>query len=195
MTIVPGIYKIQSIIKPERFYIGSAVYIRNRWAMHLNDLAKNRHHASKLQNHYNKYGKDDLVFSVIEPCLPEFAVIREQYYLDILKPFFNSSPTACSQLGIKRSKETRDKISKARLGKKCLIPGKKRCGMSDEFKKRCSEHMKGNQLNKGKYWKWSEEQLDKLRGENNHFFGKHHSKETIEKILRGQELAKIKKSA
>lgn len=29
-----GIYKIQSRAKPERFYIGSAVYFSSRWSVH-----------------------------------------------------------------------------------------------------------------------------------------------------------------
>jgi hypothetical protein len=38
MERITGIYKIQSIIKPERIYIGSAVYVDKRWKEHLNDL-------------------------------------------------------------------------------------------------------------------------------------------------------------
>jgi len=186
--IASGIYKIQSKIKPERVYIGSAIYLRNRKAMHFTDLEKHRHHASKLQNHYNKYGKDDLEFIVIEPCLPEFLIIREQYYIDTLKPFFNSSPTACSVLGIKRSKETCRKISEARKGKPCPTKGIKRKKMSEEFKTKCAERMKGNKRNKGKHWKWTEEQLEKLKGENNHFFGKKHPKEIMDKIMKTKKL-------
>ena len=35
MERITGIYKIQSIIKPERIYIGSAVYVDKRWKEHL----------------------------------------------------------------------------------------------------------------------------------------------------------------
>ena len=196
MTIIPGIYKIQSKVKPEKFYIDSAIYIRNRWAMHLNDLKKNHHHASKLQNHYNKYGKDDLILIIVEPCLPEFLVIREQYYINKLKPFFNSSPTASSSLGIKRSDETKRKISESRRGITPWNKGLKGRKMSEEFKQGCAERMKGNQRNKGKHWKWTEDQKqNNLIGEKNPFFGKHHTKEGIEKIIKGQKLAKNKLSA
>jgi predicted DNA-binding protein (MmcQ/YjbR family) len=55
-----GIYKIQSVIKPERIYIGSAKNIRIRWNIHTSNLKLNRHENKKLQNHYNKYGVNDL---------------------------------------------------------------------------------------------------------------------------------------
>ncbi len=66
-----GIYQIQSKIKPERCYIGSAIHISNRWTKHLSELRLNRHHSRKLQLHYNKYGESDLQFSVLLGCEKE----------------------------------------------------------------------------------------------------------------------------
>jgi GIY-YIG catalytic domain. len=60
-----GIYKIESKLKPERIYIGSAINIGQRWRVHLSDLRKQKHHSKKLQNHYNKYGEVDLSFSIL----------------------------------------------------------------------------------------------------------------------------------
>jgi len=54
---VSGIYKIQSTIKHERIYIGSAIYIKSRWAMHRYQLRNNKHSSQKLQRHYNKYSE------------------------------------------------------------------------------------------------------------------------------------------
>lgn len=107
-----GIYKIQSIIKPERYYVGSAVNIRRRWNEHLLRLKINIHHSEKLQRHFNKYGESDLIFIVLEPCFPEFLIAREQYYIDKLEPFFNSSLTAGSILGFNHSEETKQKMRK-----------------------------------------------------------------------------------
>lgn len=187
-----AIYKIQSKEYPEKIYVGSAVHVKSRWCLHLADLRKNKHHSSKLQNHYNKYGKEDLVFIVIEPCFPEFLVIREQYYIDTLNPFFNCSPTASSNLGCKWSQESKDKLSKFRTGKPNTSKGIKRKKMSPEFCKQRSERMKGNKLNKGKHWTWTEEQKDKsLRGEKNPFFGKHHSEQSIKKANKSRKGQKI----
>jgi len=65
---ISGIYKIQSKIKPERIYIGSANNIGKRRTNHLHKLRYGIHHAIKLQNHYNKYGVNDLIFETIEEC-------------------------------------------------------------------------------------------------------------------------------
>ena len=61
---ISGIYKIKSKVKPERIYIGSSVNIQERWRKHINYLKNNKHQSIKLQRHYNKYGKNDLVFSI-----------------------------------------------------------------------------------------------------------------------------------
>jgi group I intron endonuclease len=115
----PAIYKIESKCNPERIYIGSASNIQDRWNRHKRDLKNNKHHSIKLQRHYNKYGVNDLLFIIIEPCLPEFLILREQYYLDILKPYFNTNIYANSPKGIKRgpvSESVKYKISIAQKG-------------------------------------------------------------------------------
>jgi len=104
-----GIYKIQSKIKPERCYIGSAVDIKKRWWAHLRNLRNNKHQRI-LQNHYNKYGEKDLVFSVVRLCVREAAVPLEQIYLDKMKPYFNINTDSSSPLGTTPSAETRQKI-------------------------------------------------------------------------------------
>ncbi len=160
---ISGIYKIQSRIKPERIYIGSAVDMKNRWNLHLYKLKKGVHHSIILQNHYNKYGESDLVFIIIEPCLSSFLTIREQYYLDQLKPYFNICKKAGSKLGIKISEEgcrnisnghrghliseeTRIKISKSNMGRVSANKGVK---MSEEQKIKIGKANKGKQPNLG----------------------------------------------
>ncbi len=109
-----GIYKIQSKIKPEKVYLGSAINIDRRWGEHLRRLRGKRHGNSRLQNHCNKYGVNDLQFSVVLECSKTDLIVIEQQFLDDCKPFFNICKTASSQLGMKRSKETRKKMSDAK---------------------------------------------------------------------------------
>lgn len=120
-----GIYKIQSKIKPERIYIGSSVNITERWQQHIKHLSENKHHSIKLQRHVLKYGIEDLSFSIIEPCFKNWLIIREQFYLNKLKPYFNIYKKANSPLGIKRSKETRKKYSEAKKGQPAWNKGLK----------------------------------------------------------------------
>ena len=118
---ISGIYKIDSKLKPERIYIGSAISISNRWNQHLHYLRKNKHQSLKLQRHYNKYGESDLSFSVLLGCDKIDLIKTEQYFLDSYRPYFNSRIIANSQLGTKRSIEFRKKVSERNKGNKnCL---------------------------------------------------------------------------
>lgn len=129
---ISGVYQILSKIKPERIYIGHSVNIGKRWRDHIRELLKNKHGCHKLQNHYNKYGLDDLIFSLILLCNDSDLVTDEQYFIDTLKPYFNECLTARSCLGIKRTPESIEKrASKLR--------GRKRPPLSEEWRKKLSE--------------------------------------------------------
>lgn len=149
---ISGIYKIQSIIKPERFYIGSAVSFRDRWSSHISRLRKNKHHSPRLQAHFNKYGIEDLVFIIVEPCFPEFLETREDYYIKTLKPLFNARQSAKSNRGHKWSEESKLKMIGNKNG------AKKR---SDETRKRMSDAAMGNKNSVGA--KRTEAHKEKLR--------------------------------
>lgn len=62
--IIPGIYGIYSKIK-NKWYIGESKDIFDRWSDHKKTLKSNSHHSIKLQRHYNKYGIQDLGFSIL----------------------------------------------------------------------------------------------------------------------------------
>lgn len=115
-----GIYQIKSLINGKT-YVGSAVKINCRWNAHRSMLRNQKHKSPILQNHVNKYGFDDLVFSVLEYCEKNVLLIREQYYLDSLAPIypagFNISKLATSCLGSKRNPES---IAKAVATKKAM---------------------------------------------------------------------------
>lgn len=147
-----GIYKIQSTVKPERYYIGSSINVDNRCKTHLKSLRKNSHHSNKLQNHFNKYGKEDLQFFVLLECNKEELLNKEQYFINSLIPFFNICKVAGSPLGVIRSAETKEKISKANKG---TISGFKGKQQTEEVKERLRN------INTGK--KLSEETKLKIR--------------------------------
>lgn len=115
---ISGIYKIQSGIKPERCYIGSAVNIASRWRVHLCQLRKYKHGSIKLQRHYNKYNESDLQFSILIGCEREDLLKHEQFFIDSLNPYFNTCKVAGSSLGVKRSEEYKRNSSESRKGKK-----------------------------------------------------------------------------
>jgi len=105
-----GIYGINSKTKPFRVYIGSSINITDRWKSHVKDLKNNKHHSSKLQNHYNKYGKDDLEFIVIVECDVDFIIKIEQLFIDKYNPYFNICRKAGTTFGYKHTEETKEKM-------------------------------------------------------------------------------------
>lgn len=173
-----GIYKISSITKPERFYIGSSVNIRKRWREHLWLLKINDHHSKKLQRHFDKYGESDLLFSILLSCEKEDLLKIEQYFLDSYNPYFNGSKTAGSCLGFKHSDESKQKMRERRLGHK----------HSEESKQKMRESKMGNiPWNKGKKMpaisQETRQKMSKIRkGMVSNFKGKRHTEESLRKM-------------
>lgn len=143
-----GIYKIQSAEKPDRFYIGSSKDIGERFRLHLVHLKKNDHHSIKLQNHYNKYGKSDLLFYILLGCEKEDLIKNEQYFLDSYKPWFNMAKVAGSGEGHTVSEEARKIMSEKRKGTKNPHVGHR---PSEEGIQRIKDKLRGRiPWNKGK---------------------------------------------
>lgn len=188
---ISGIYKIQSKAKPGRIYIGSSVHIDKRWKEHLNSLRKNIHPNLKMQYHFNKYGESDFQFSVLIGCEKQDLLRHEQYFLDSCKAWFNISPTAGNNLGIKISDETRERLRISHLGYK----------WTDEQKRKMSETNKGKKKPEGFAQRLREANLGKKQSEerkrkngiakrgNKNMLGKHHSDKTKKDYL---NLIKVK---
>lgn len=177
--IISGIYKIQSKLKPDRIYIGSAVNIKHRWVCHLSDLKTNKHHSKKLQNHFNKYGEFDLVYSILLGCAKEYLIPNEQFFIDSYKPYFNNVQKAGSPLGFKHSEEFCNRCSERM---KNHIPWNKGIPHSQETKDKLKLHSarQGNPAwNKGK--KMSEDMIQNNRLGH---LGLKQSKETVQKRIK-----------
>jgi group I intron endonuclease len=121
-----GIYCIKNVVN-SKVYIGSAVCFETRWNVHQHHLRERKHHSTLLQRSWDKYGKENFVFGVLEIVEDKEKLIeREQHYLDQLfaQEFFldkndkrfrllcyNTLPIAGSRLGTKHTDEARLKIS------------------------------------------------------------------------------------
>lgn len=89
--------------------------------------------------------------------------------------------------GKKRSEETKKKMSEAQKGRSLSEEHKKKLSeaaknMSDETKKKMSEAKKGNKLSEEHKKKISDGNKGKHAGENNSFYGKHHTEEAKKRI-------------
>ena len=175
-----GIYAIVNLAT-NKLYIGSAVKLSARQSGHLSKLNSDKHPNRYLQRSFNKYGKDYFVFKVVEYCETKDLIEREQFWInqfDFDTQLYNLNPTAGSQLGTKRSEETKKRISEAQRGRVLseehrnkISEAKKGRGFSEEIRKKMSERCKGRVQSEETRKKLSEvnskkvNQIDKLTGE------------------------------
>ena len=183
MEKISCIYQIQSKIKPERIYVGQTVNLHRRIIKHKTELNCNKHDSNKMQNHANKYGVDDLMFSVLEAVEPVLESLnqREQYYIDTLayedtkKPYFNTCEVAGSALGRKcseatlvkmrqrtQSEEIRRKISLSHIGMTHTEASKIKIGLAGKGRVPWNKGKTGY-LNEAALHKMSLAQLGKRR--------------------------------
>jgi group I intron endonuclease len=112
-----GVYKIKI---NDKKYIGSSCNIGQRLKHHLWSLENLKHHNRTMQNLYNKYGKDEIYFTVIEECSEDILIEREAYYISTFNPYINHI--------VDPQKITRDDVYKQRLSsglKKAYVNGLK----------------------------------------------------------------------
>lgn len=83
-----GIYYLNNKFN-NKLYIGSSKNIRTRIYNHKNKLKYNKHNNPYLQNVVNKYGLDCFNIGILEKCDEKNLLIKEQYYLDNMKPEYN----------------------------------------------------------------------------------------------------------
>ena len=134
-----GIYCIFSNIDKNKIYIGSAKNITTRIKRHLSELKNNKHNNKKMQNYFNKHSLDNFNYIVLVLCSEEELIVKEQFYLDFLNPYFNVLKKAYSLEGYKHSNEAKIKISNKNKGRK----------MTDEQIKKGVLSRKGQKTVKG----------------------------------------------
>lgn len=83
-----GIYCIMNKVTQD-LYIGSSKNVYNRLHEHLCMFNKGMHHNTHFQYSWNKHRRKSFVCFVLEYTTD--LVIREQYYIDTLKPRFNKN--------------------------------------------------------------------------------------------------------
>lgn len=164
-NIITGVYQIRNIINGKK-YIGSTSYsISKRWTLHRQMLKSDKHHSIILQRAWNKYGEQNFKFEILEECIPEKCLIREQFYIDNYRPEYNIDPTAGSPRGRKYSDEYKSKLRIRNLGKNNPFFGNHH---SEEVRKLISEH----RIGKGTW----------VCGEKNSMFERTHTDENKKKM-------------
>lgn len=167
--MISGIYKILNSANLKS-YVGSAIHIENRFKAHKKKLKYRKHPNKHLQAAYSKYGIENFSFIILEYCLTEQLLEREQHWINLLN-------SADRDFGY--NKRT---IPNSNLGLKIH---------TEEYKILLSKRMKGHTYNKGR--EVLSETRIKISLANK---GKKHTKEHIEKrasLRRGRTLSKEQK--
>lgn len=147
-----GIYFIENLTTKE-IYVGSSRDLHHRKLAHFSTLRNGNHNNCRLQKSYNKYGRENFSFSVIEfvdsvECLVE----REQFWLDELKPQFNILSKADNHLvnvteevlrRYKRHGEITRGKRKSEEGRKNIVEGRRRYFSDPKNREKHSRILKG----------------------------------------------------
>jgi group I intron endonuclease len=183
-----GIYQIRNLLN-DKVYIGSSQELKKRWSSHRSALRRNSHPNKHLQNSVNLYGEDSFSFEILQIIYDiDKLLLVEQGYLDEYLPEYNISIDAKSGMrGRYVSKMTKENLSKMQMGENNSFYNKVH---TEDSKNKMSKSRLG--LSKSESTKlamknsWTDErrknQSEKVSGENNGFFDKHHSQETKDKL-------------
>jgi len=173
-----GIYKWTNKISND-VYIGQSIDLSKRFIRYFNlSYLKNRE-TLVISRALIKYGYNNFSLEILEYCDIADLTEREQYYLDTLKPRYNTLKIAGSSSGHKLSEETKAKISKALKGvyvkEKSALYGSR---ASEETKALMS--LKKYKSNNPLFGKTHSEESKELMRQK--ALGRKHSEETLLKI-------------
>lgn len=179
-----GVYRIKNLINKKCYY-GSSKNVEKRWKTHKNQLNKKIHVNSILQRAWDKYGKDNFIFEIVEECELEDLFNIEQKYIDNGGEY-NIGLKASGGDNISKNPNRSNIIENIKKGNKKWLDSLSK----DEKKERFSKPMENNSNWKGGtsyvYCKCGKRigqghtnciKCRPISGEKNPFFGKHHSDE------------------
>lgn len=172
------IYQIKNI-KSNKLYVGQTIqHFNRRLRRHINCLKKNNHPNQYLQNSWNKHGKENFKFEILEKC-DNIDILneREEYWINKLKSHhtINGFNLMWGGNNNKHSEESKKKMSDSHIG---IFEGEDNPFYNRTHSKETKE-------------KWSKKRKGKQKGKNNPFFGKTHSDEVINKINKTRKERKV----
>ena len=85
-----GVYKITNTVTGD-FYIGSSKDVKQRWACHKCQTTWKNYPNKQLYKDMLKYGIEKFDFQILEEVESEKLKEKEQQFIEILKPAYNSN--------------------------------------------------------------------------------------------------------
>lgn len=117
-----GVYQWRNKVNGKVYVGGASVGFDERYDDYIKRLKKRKCHNIHLQRAWDKYGRHNFEFEILERCHPSKVDERETAWITKLDATnkdkgYNICAVANSFLGCKHTDETKAKISKARIGK------------------------------------------------------------------------------
>ena len=136
-----GIYKITNPVTGD-FYIGSSKDIKRRWREHKWPSRWNECPNNPMYLDMQKYGLDKFDFQVLEEVEESFLKEKEQYFIETLKPTYNSN--RANGFDFERYKETKKEYQQSDEYKKSHRKANNKYKKSDKYKEYLKQYQ--NQL-------------------------------------------------
>ena len=195
------IYKITNKIN-QKFYIGQTVKERptDRFSQH-KYLARHpeQEHGnsiSLLHQSMAKYGVDNFTFEIIEQVDDDKLNEREQYWIKELNSFvpsgYNLTKGGDGSKGYSRSQTAEERQNRSESAKKYYEEHPEAKEQARERTKKLWENEEYRKKVTESNIKFYKEHPDMFKGENNPFYGKHHTEESLKKIKEASKKRQIK---
>jgi group I intron endonuclease len=111
-----GIYLLTNLLSKDQ-YVGQSIDLGKRFTKYFTlSYLKNRN-TLVISRAFIKYGYANFSISILEYCDKDILNEKEQYYMDIIKPVYNTLKIAGSSSGYKHTQESKDKRSLSLKGK------------------------------------------------------------------------------
>ena len=179
-----GVYKISNSIDG-RAYIGSSGHLRRRMKEHANDLSKNIHGNKFLQNAYNKYGKENFKFDILEiisfdvPDITSECLRKEKLFID---EYIRDNPEKIYNIELEIYDKPIIKDGKIIYSKYGFKSGNKNYSFGKKTPKELGEATAKRNRERWKDPEYRKKQIERMSGKNSPLYGTKRSEETSKKI-------------
>lgn len=177
-----GIYGIRNVVNG-KWYVGQSVDVDKREYNHFLELNHNRHFNIHLQRAFNKYGKDNFEFRILEKIEEGLLDIQERIWIKHYKSNslkFGYNRDGGGNINKHCSVKTRQKMSESRSGAKNYLYGKH---LSKKTRCKISNARKGFRVSKKTRKKMSRSH----KGKPNGLLGFKHSERSRRKMSKAHK--------